>query len=138
MELSNKRKPIFWNPDEGKNLCGACFKLEESDTTGKFSLYEARFKPGKGPNLHVHEHQDECFIIIEGEFEFFVDGQSFQAQAGSVVFIPMNTPHRFVNTSQAIGRFYNVLSPGPSHARGESREKEWELFLQKQKEIIQK
>ena len=103
MNPPEMRRPIFWNPGKGKVLCGATFKLEESDTLGKFSLYEASFKPGKGPKLHVHEYQDECFMILEGQFEFFVDGESFQATAGSTIFIPMNTPHRFVNTGQTIG-----------------------------------
>lgn len=129
------RKPIFWNPDEGKELCGASFKLEALDTLGKFSLYQADFKPGAGPRLHVHEHQDECFIILEGEFDFFVDGKRFRAKPGATVFIPMNTPHYFRNVGNNIGRFYNILSPGPEAGKGGSTKKEWELFLEKEMEL---
>lgn len=68
---------------------------ECGDTT---SVILATHKPGEGPPPHFHASQDECFFVIEGDYEVSVDGVVSQASPGTLVFLPRNTVHGFRNT----------------------------------------
>lgn len=37
--------------------------------------------PGGGPPPHMHQNEDETFHIVEGEYEFLVDGAWVRGQA---------------------------------------------------------
>ena len=66
---------------------------------------------GAGPPLHVHDY-DEIFVIRQGRARFTVGEESFEVEAGDVVFGPAHVPHRF--RSLGPGRFETTdihLSP---------------------------
>lgn len=46
-----------------------------------------------GNALHTQPHHDEVVVIVEGEVNFRVGGETRQVQPGDVVFIPRNTTH---------------------------------------------
>ena len=47
-----------------------------------------------GSRIHEHSHQnEEVWHIIDGEFEFTVDGETGHAGPGSVAVVPAGTPH---------------------------------------------
>ena len=50
---------------------------------------------GAGPPLHVHDREDECFYVLEGELSVRCGGDAFAAAAGGFVFLPRGRPHRF-------------------------------------------
>ena len=60
------------------------------------SFYITENEQGAGPGLHRHPYP-ETFILLEGNAAFTVDGKSIAAATGSVIVVPANTPHRFVN-----------------------------------------
>jgi mannose-6-phosphate isomerase-like protein (cupin superfamily) len=51
---------------------------------------------GSGPRLHVHTY-DEIFIIRQGRARFTIGDDSFEAEAGDILFGPANIPHKFEN-----------------------------------------
>jgi mannose-6-phosphate isomerase-like protein (cupin superfamily) len=53
--------------------------------------------PGAGPRLHRHAYE-EIFILQEGRATFITDEEEREAEAGEIVVVPPNTPHRFVNS----------------------------------------
>jgi hypothetical protein len=55
---------------------------------------------------------DETFFVIEGSFVFELDGQPFDAPAGTVVFLPRGTRHRFRSTGASHGRVLSFAAPG--------------------------
>jgi len=69
------------------------FKLVGADTHGAFTLVESIARPEFGPPPHIHHRQDECFCILDGTFEFSLDGRTFSAGAGSVVHLPKGHVH---------------------------------------------
>jgi quercetin dioxygenase-like cupin family protein len=46
--------------------------------------------------LHLHPKGSETFYIVEGYYEFILDGNSVIGKPGDVIFVPTEVPHRFV------------------------------------------
>jgi quercetin dioxygenase-like cupin family protein len=55
--------------------------------------------PGGVVPLHVHEHKDEAFDVIEGEGVILVAGQEIRGTPGVLVFVPAGTRHGLRNDS---------------------------------------
>lgn len=54
--------------------------------------------PGGTVRLHKHPYK-EIFIIQEGVSTFTVGSETLEAQAGQVIIVPPDTPHKFANLS---------------------------------------
>ena len=51
----------------------------------------------KGTGSRPHSHPNEQFnYILQGTLDVEIDGQKFQAKAGSVVYVPANMEHSMV------------------------------------------
>ena len=103
---------------EGKGECltfpGAIeltFLVPGSATDGRFALFEDRVEPGMGPPRHIHENQDECFMVIEGKFLFEIEGEQNQAEVGDVALVPRKAVHAFKNIGDRAGRLRYLFSP---------------------------
>ena len=54
--------------------------------------------PGGTVRLHKHPYQ-EIFIIQEGVATFTVGVTTLEAQAGQIIIVPADMPHKFMNMS---------------------------------------
>ena len=54
--------------------------------------------PGAAIPLHYH-NCEEAVLIVNGDATVEVDGETFSAKTGDVVWQPENMPHRFINPS---------------------------------------
>lgn len=72
-----------------------------------FSAYIVNAKPGQGPPLHTHPYVEVAFTI-EGNATITVGDEDREVQAGSIVVIPAETPHRFVNSGDTMLRQIDV------------------------------
>lgn len=110
-----KLKPAVVGPEEGRRIHvlgdGVTCKLDGQTTGGGFSVFESVVPPGGGPPPHVHHREDETFFVVEGEIEFWVNGQTIPAKAGTWVFGPRGVPHRFHNPSKSESRMMIVVTP---------------------------
>lgn len=86
--------------------------LTGEDTGGAFALYQVSCEPGFGPPPHVHEGEDESFLILEGQWEFLRGDAVFQVGPGAVVTLPRRMPHRFKNVGAGRGRMVGIATPG--------------------------
>ncbi len=50
--------------------------------------------PGEGNRMHHHPDWNEWWYIVEGEWEWFVEGVSKKIKKGDVVFISKNRKHK--------------------------------------------
>ena len=82
---------------EGKtlNVIGdqQTIKLTGKDTNGQFTLIEEENVPGTMIPMHVHEHEDEVFKVLEGQMELTVDNKTTILHAGDLAFGPRGVPH---------------------------------------------
>jgi quercetin dioxygenase-like cupin family protein len=71
------------------------FLVTGEDTGGRFALLELEARQGIEPPLHVHEREDECFYVLDGEIDFTVGSREFHGGPGAFVFMPRGVSHGF-------------------------------------------
>jgi quercetin dioxygenase-like cupin family protein len=86
-------------------------RLTTPETSGAYALMEMHHPPGVGPALHVHPRSPESFYVLEGQYTFFLDGESVPVHPGSAVSIPAGMPHRYVSGPGG-GRLLVMIPPG--------------------------
>jgi mannose-6-phosphate isomerase-like protein (cupin superfamily) len=78
----------------GSGLAGdPGLKASQRSTGGAVSVFETSI--GAGPPLHVHEREDECFYVLDGQLSVRCGEDAFEAGTGSFVFLPRGRPHQF-------------------------------------------
>lgn len=78
------------------------FLLTAAHTGGKCTAFLAETPPGSGPPPHWHDREDEWFLVLEGQAEFFKDGAWTPVPAGSAVFAPRGSVHAFRNAGETM------------------------------------
>jgi quercetin dioxygenase-like cupin family protein len=73
--------------------------------------WHATLPPGTFVPPHIHPTQDECLYILEGRFDFWLDGQEVQGSPGDLVRLPMKVPHGIFNKSDQTIRCLFWVSP---------------------------
>ncbi len=84
-------------------------KASADTTAGAFSIVE-EIAPLDTP-LHVHEHEDELFVVFEGEHVFRCGEEEFDVGPGAVVFAPRGVSHAHRRVVPRTGRFLTMVSP---------------------------
>lgn len=93
------------------------YKITSYQTGGAYSLFEVTAQPGAGPPPHVQHHEDEAFCVLEGEYEFLVEGRTINARAGSLIYVPKGNLHAHKNVGEEPGRMLVSQTPGGLHER---------------------
>lgn len=65
-----------------------------------------------GPPAHVHDHEDEVVIVLEGELAYRVGQETGVLPAGGLLWFPRTIPHAVANLSGAQCRFLTIVTPG--------------------------
>ena len=86
--------------------------LAASDTGGAMSVVDTESPAGSGPPRHVHEREDETFVVLTGTCEFWLEGERFIRRAGETAFIPRGREHTFRVVGDAPSRHLLILTPG--------------------------
>src|SRR5215510_10033832 len=89
---------------------GMSYQFHGEKQGAPFSAYFVNAKPGQGPPLHTHPYVEVEFTL-EGSGTMTVGDETREVNAGSIVVIPANTPHRFVNSGS---RVHLHFGPPPS------------------------
>lgn len=80
--------------------CTFVVKDDGTSTGGRSGLTECRLAPGwGGPPQHVHREHDETFYVLSGQVRFTSGTESFVAEPGRLVTVPIGDPHTFANAS---------------------------------------
>lgn len=87
-------------------------KLTKTETNGAYYVFEAVTPPGGGVPPHVHQNEDEVIRVLEGEYEFMLDGKTYKVGAGATINFPRHVPHAFTNVGHAPGRTLWTIIPG--------------------------
>jgi mannose-6-phosphate isomerase-like protein (cupin superfamily) len=93
------------------------YKITSYQTGGAYSLFEMETPPGSGVPPHVQHREDEAFCVLEGEYEFLVEGRTINAGAGSLIYVPKGNLHSHINVGEDIGRMLVSQTPGGLHER---------------------
>ena len=63
--------------------------------------WHASLPPGTFVPPHIHPEQDEFLYILEGKFDFLLDGVEQIAEPGDLVSLPRGIPHGIFNKSNS-------------------------------------
>jgi len=112
--------PFVVGPDGGEHVwflgTRMSVKATAQSTGGVLGVVEVRAAPGFSPPLHLHHREDEAFWLLEGAMTVVCDGRTFEAGAGSFVWLPRGRPHTFRVDGDMPARMLEMITPG-EHAR---------------------
>jgi quercetin dioxygenase-like cupin family protein len=103
---------VFLRPGEGERLETdtrvATIKLGREE----LALIEFEIEPGfGGPDPHSHDDHIDSFYVLDGEADFFVDGEWLRLPTGSYVAAPLGVTHAFANHGDRPVRLLNIHAP---------------------------
>lgn len=76
------------------------FVRTAADTGGELLRFEQTVQPDHAPvPAHVHDRQEERFVVLSGEMGVRAAGEERTLTAGEEVVVPPGTPHTFWNAS---------------------------------------
>lgn len=89
------------------------FKVTGADTDGAHTVWIDTIAPGGGPPPHVHHREHEDFYILEGQFDFYREGQEpVRGNAGDFIHTPKGVTHTYQNVGTSVGRMLGIAVPG--------------------------
>jgi len=86
---------------------GMSYEFHGEKQGAPFPAYIVNAKPGQGPPLHTHPYVEVAFTL-EGTGTITVGNETREVNAGSIVVIPANTPHRFFNSGGVVLRQIDI------------------------------
>jgi mannose-6-phosphate isomerase-like protein (cupin superfamily) len=87
-------------------------RVSADQTNGAYSVAEIVAEPGYSTSVHIHQNEDEHFIVVEGVARFMFGGKTFDAHAGSSVSLERNLPHAWGNPGDTPLRLVVTCTPG--------------------------
>ena len=86
-------------------------KVSAVDTRGAYTLMEDNLKPDFALGLHRHDHHAETFYFLEGEVDFYVDGDWINGTAGVTIHVPPGVPHACKVAGSKPARMLMIYQP---------------------------
>ncbi len=86
-------------------------KVSAADTGGAYSLMEDNLKREFALGLHLHRQHAETFYILEGDVDFYLDGDWLTATPATTVHIPPGVPHAVVLPPGQTGKMLMIFQP---------------------------
>lgn len=100
-------------PPHTFRLPGATMKVLVSGarTNGASATLEATISSGAGPPAHIHTREDETIVVTRGHFRFWRGAQAVDGGPGTVVYLPRNEAHQFINVGRTPGNVIITIVP---------------------------
>ena len=93
--------------------CGGLFLnflAETLDTDGAYTLIDSVVRQGTEPPPHIHTHEDEELLVLEGELEYRYGTEHGLLKVGESVVMPKSVEHYFRSVTPEV-RLLVKLSP---------------------------
>ena len=87
------------------------FMLSGEQTADSLTVGLASVPAGNGPPPHVHYSEDELFLILEGEYRIYLNGDWTTVGPGTVVYLPRGSVHTFQVAGDTPGRHWTLQTP---------------------------
>jgi quercetin dioxygenase-like cupin family protein len=115
----------------GAGLEGVFLKwlIDENVGAAHHRLLFIEYQPGVGIGLHDHTFE-ESYFILSGEVEGTLDGTTYRAGPGSVLWTGVGCVHSFTNVSREPVRWLETFAPQPPRENVFRFMSEWEKKAQ--------
>ena len=72
--------------------------------------------PGEGNRKHYHPDADECWVIMEGEWEWFIEGKGIKkVKKNDIIVVQKGTPHQITCIGAKPGIRFAITKPDVNH-----------------------
>tara|TARA_B100001996_G_scaffold379053_1_gene364160 strand:- start:537 stop:962 length:426 start_codon:yes stop_codon:yes gene_type:complete len=85
-------------------------------------VYNSRFagviikqNPGEGNRMHYHPDADECWVILEGEYRWSIDGEEQEVSVGDIVVVKEKTWHQITVIGDKPAARLAITKPDVDH-----------------------
>jgi mannose-6-phosphate isomerase-like protein (cupin superfamily) len=75
------------------------------------SVTWVRGEPGSQQGLHVHEENEQIYVVVRGRGLMIVDGEERPIEAGGAVLIPAGSEHAIRNTGDELLEYVSATTP---------------------------
>ena len=82
------------------------------ETDGAYTLLEVIADPQYGVPMHIHDNENEHFIVLEGTMRIANDNRTSEVGAGAAITVNKGVPHAWCNLSEVPLRLLVIFSPG--------------------------
>ena len=98
---------------KAKNIREASDWFEVLQTTKRTQTAVMTLKPGKssGSEPEGHKDSDQVLLVLKGEVEGEIAGETRTFREGDVIVIPAGTQHKFSNRTSTDAITFNTYSP---------------------------
>ena len=73
-------------------------------------------QPGEGNRKHFHPDADENWVVMEGEWEWWIEGQGTQrVKKNDIIVVPKRTWHQIKCVGDSVGVRYAITKPDVEH-----------------------
>lgn len=86
--------------------------LSSKETNGDVYLVEGIMPQGSAVPVHVHQHEDEIFHVLEGEVELILGEQTLKGKAGDIIYLPRGIQHGIKTLGTTTAKVLNYVLPG--------------------------
>ena len=86
--------------------------VSSHSTAGCYTICRVEAAGGDDVPLHTHHYEDQFFYILEGEFQFEINGEIMLATPGTSLFIPPRNRPYVSQPRRDMGKFLVVAVPG--------------------------
>ena len=82
----------------------------------RFGVVIIQQMPGEGNRKHYHPDADENWVVMEGEWEWWIDGQGTQkVKENDIVVVPKGIRHQIKCIGNSVGVRYAITKPDVEH-----------------------
>lgn len=113
MTFSPRALVVLNGEGEVVNALGSRYRYKAvgESTNGAYSLVEETLLDDEGPPLHVHDHEEEAFYVLEGRGVFVVGEERRELGPGDFVIVPRGAAHALARAGGEDLRMLVVTSP---------------------------
>ena len=96
-------------------------KVTAERTGWAYSLFEVEVGTGGGEAPHVQHREDEWLYVLEGRFDFLVEGVASEAGPGTHLYVPRGALHAYENAGEGTGGLCSWSTPRAARRRASWR-----------------
>ena len=73
-------------------------------------------QPGEGNRLHYHPDADECWVIMDGEWEWFIEGEGTKkVSINDIIVVKQGVSHKITCVGSKPGIRFAITAPDVDH-----------------------
>lgn len=101
----------YWQPVPANGYVSVALAPHIVGMDHPFGMGTQSVAPGGYVREHTHDRNEEAVYVIEGQGRAVVEGREYPIGPDSVVFLPKNTRHMFINDGETHLRWVWLIVP---------------------------